>query len=104
MSMADVGGSFTRPEHVLNLGEGARNDHSGFGNSIFPPVENTRPGDAPVANQPTTPTSVAAGGAAGGTAASLISASGDNVATGGVEPIDATTTTSTPTAVAAGEP
>ena len=98
MSMADVGGSFTRPEHVVNLGGGARSDHSGFGNSIFPPVENTRRGGAP-ANEPTTPTSVA-----GDTAASLISASGDNVASGGVEPTDATTSTSTPTAGAAGGP
>jgi hypothetical protein len=98
MSMADVGGNFTRPEHVLNLGGGPRGDHSGFGNSMFPPVQETRPG-APAGQEPTTPTSVADGGSQ----ASLISASGDNVASGGVEPI-VTTTTSIPTTVAAGGP
>jgi len=98
MSMADVGGNFTRPEHVVNLGGGPRGDHSGFGNSMFPPVQETRPG-SPAGQEPTTPTPVGSGGSQ----ASLISASGDNVASGGVEPT-VTTTTSIPTAVSVGGP
>jgi hypothetical protein len=99
MSIADVGGSVTRSERVVNLG-GARNDHSGLGNAMFPPVEKTRPSAPPVAHEDA-PTPVA--GAQG--EANLLAASGDEMVIAGEQASNtSTSTTSTTSTTVASTP